>query len=107
MQAASDEFSQILAQTTFAEPTIPVYGNWNAAPMSSASAIRDGIGRQLTGPVRWTETMQNMISAGMEHFIELGSQEVLSGLLKRIDRTPERITLNSAEAIAAFVAAAL
>jgi [acyl-carrier-protein] S-malonyltransferase len=105
MQMASDQFNQILAQTSFAEPVIPVYANWNAAPMTSVSEIRDGLGRQLTGPVRWTETMQNMIGAGMERFIELGSQDVLSGLLRRIDRSPERVTLNSAEAMAAFVSA--
>ncbi len=105
MQAASDEFNAILAQTTFAEPTMPVYANWSAAPMTTVSDIRDGLGRQLTGPVRWTETMQNMIGAGMERFIELGSQDVLSGLLKRIDRSQQRVTLNGADAIEAFIAA--
>jgi [acyl-carrier-protein] S-malonyltransferase len=105
MQAASNEFNQILAQTSFSEPAIPVYGNGGAAPLTSASAIREALGKQLTGPVRWTETMQNMIGAGMERFIELGSQDVLSGLLKRIDRSPERITLNSADSMAAFVEA--
>ena len=104
MQAASDQFNMTLEQTTFSEPKIPVYANSNASPMTTASEIRAMLGKQLTGPVRWTETMQHMISAGMERFIELGSQDVLSGLLRRIDRSTNRVTLNSVDALATFIA---
>jgi [acyl-carrier-protein] S-malonyltransferase len=103
MAVAADEFRAILAETPFSAPDVPVYGNLSAAPLADVDAIRTELGNQLTGSVRWTESMQAMIAAGAERFIELGPKDVLGSLLKRIDRTPQRLTLDSAAALQSFL----
>ncbi len=65
-------------------------------------AVKADLEQQFTGRVRWTESMQAMIAAGAQRFVEFGSNDVLSGLLRRIDRGVERVALNSAEALNAF-----
>ncbi len=103
MATAAAEFREILAAVPFQVPQVPVYGNLNAAPLTSVEAIRDELGSQLTGGVRWTESVQNMIATGAEVFLELGSKDVLSGLLKRIDRGVRGLPLNSAAAVKALL----
>ncbi len=104
MQPASDAFNAMLAQTDFSAPQTPVYGNVNAAPLTTVEAIRTELDQQLTQTVRWTETIQAMLEAGIDTFIEVGPGDVLTGLVKRIDRKSKRITLNSVDAVRAFVA---
>jgi [acyl-carrier-protein] S-malonyltransferase len=105
MESITAEFRQVLDNTPFTMPAIPVIGNIQAAPLESVEAIRAELGAQLTSTVRWTESVQQMRQAGVELFIELGPKDVLSGLIKRIDRAAKRVTLNSAESVAAFLAA--
>jgi [acyl-carrier-protein] S-malonyltransferase len=100
MASASDELNQHISATTFQTPRIPVYGNVSAAPLATVDAIRDELQRQLTQNVRWTESIQAMIAAGITHFVEIGSKDVLTGLLKRIDRSAVGITINNLETIA-------
>jgi len=95
MGPASDDFRKALDATTFHALQMPVYANVTAAPLTSIEAIRDELGNQLTNSVRWTESVQAMIGAGAQQFIELGPKDVLSGLLKRIDRTVKGTSLNS------------
>lgn len=104
MAAAAEEFRAILAETPFQTPRVPVYANLSAAPLTSPEAIREELGNQLTGGVRWTESVQNMIAAGAELFLEFGSKDVLTGLLKRIDRSTRGVPLNSLSAVQGFVA---
>ncbi|HLV37296.1 MAG TPA: ACP S-malonyltransferase, partial [Spirillospora sp.] len=104
MESAADEFRQILAATPFETPTLPVYGNLSAAPLTSVEAIREELGNQLTDGVRWTESIQNMIATGAQQFVEFGSKDVLSGLLKRIDRSVRGVPLNSVTALQAYLA---
>jgi [acyl-carrier-protein] S-malonyltransferase len=103
MQSVVNEYRAFLDSLQFAAPQIPVYGNLSAAPLSSVDAIRDDLEQQLTGRVRWTESMQAMIAAGAGRFVELGANDVLSGLLRRIDRDVERVALNSADALTNFL----
>lgn len=103
MQSITPDFEQALDKTPFATPAIPIIGNVNAAPLKSADAIRAELGAQLTSPVRWTESAQYMLDQGINTFIEIGPKDVLSGLIKRIDRDTTRITLNSAESVRAFI----
>lgn len=103
MSTASESFRTLLDQTTFTQPMIPVYANVSAIPLDTVEAIREELNQQLTHEVRWTETMQAMIADGVERFIEIGSGDVLTGLIKRIDRTKTRITLDGADAIKTFV----
>jgi [acyl-carrier-protein] S-malonyltransferase len=95
MGPASDDFRKALDATTFHTPQMPVYANVTAAPLTSVEAIRDELGNQLTSSVRWTESVQAMIGAGAQQFFELGPKDVLSGLLKRIDRSVSGSSLNS------------
>ncbi|MEZ4667270.1 MAG: hypothetical protein R3E39_05030 [Anaerolineae bacterium] len=83
---------------------MPVYGNVDAAPLRDVDAIRRELSLQLTSSVRWTESVQAMVAAGAETFLELGPKDVLVGLLKRIDRSKAGRALNSAESLQKFVA---
>lgn len=105
METATAAFRQALLATSFQTPQMPVYGNVDAAPLKTVDEIRRELDLQLTHSVRWTESVQAMVAAGVENFIELGPKDVLSGLLKRIDRSKTGVSINSAEALQAFVAA--
>ncbi len=104
MRPAAEEFHKVLAATPFTTPSVPVYANLSAAPLTSPEAIRDELENQLTGGVRWTESIQAMIAGGAQQFVEFGSKDVLCGLLKRIDRGVQGIPLNSADALQSFLA---
>ena len=93
MESITPAFRQTLAATAFDAPAVPVIGNVTAAPLTSADAIRDELGAQLTSTVRWTESVQYMRGQGIDTFIEVGPKDVLTGLVKRIDRAAERVTL--------------
>jgi [acyl-carrier-protein] S-malonyltransferase len=95
MASAALDFQQRLDETAFSQPDMPVYANATAAPMTTADEIRQQLARQLTAPVRWTETIQAMIAAGADRFVEIGAGDVLTGLVKRIDRKVVRVTINS------------
>lgn len=103
MESITADFASALAATPFSAPRLPVIGNVHAAPLESAEAIRTELGAQLTSTVRWTQSVQTMRARGIETFVELGPKDVLTGLVKRIDRAAQRHTLNSAEAVQAFL----
>ncbi|RPJ02825.1 MAG: [acyl-carrier-protein] S-malonyltransferase [Chloroflexi bacterium] len=105
MEVITAEFRGALSRTPFGAPAVPVIGNVHAAPLDTAAAIRAELGDQLTSTVRWTESVQTMREHGVELFIELGPKDVLNGLIKRIDRAAERVTLNSADSVRTFLAA--
>lgn len=99
MQSAEATFRERLAEIAFQPPAQPVYGNVQAAPLMDVPAIREELGQQLTRPVRWTESVQAMIAAGVTEFVEFGPGDVLTGMLKRIDRSVTGIALNTVEAL--------
>lgn len=103
MESASAAFRETLKATAFQAPKVPVYGNVNAAPLTSVDEIRTELDRQLTNSVRWTESVQAMIVAGATRFVELGPKDVLAGMMKRIDRSAPGVALNSVESLRAFV----
>ncbi len=103
MQPASADFRKALDNIAFKAPKVSVYGNVNAAPLISVEAIREELSMQLTSSVRWTESVQAMIAAGAQRFIEVGPKDVLSGLLKRIDRNIAGIALNSVEVLGQII----
>ena len=104
MASASAAFADAVRRTTFSPPMIPVYSNVGAMPLSTAADIRHELDQQLTQTVRWTDSMEALIGAGAQTFIEVGSGTVLTGLLRRIDRGKTRINLNSIEALDALLA---
>lgn len=98
MAEAASEFRRILEATPFGKPTIPFVANTTARPLSDPRAIRHALGQQLTSPVRWTESIRWMIDQGVDTFVEVGPKEVLTGLVRRIDRGVQRLT--TAQALA-------
>ncbi len=103
MTSAAQGFAAALAETPFSDTAYPVYANVTAAPVQGAAALREELALQLTQPVRWAESVQAIIAAGARTFIEIGSKDVLTNMLKRIDGSTVGLSLNSAEALEAFV----
>ena len=90
MQPASEELQAAIYATTFSIPVCPVYQNVNAKPQTDPTQIKLNLIAQLTAPVRWTQTVKNMVADGAVEFFELGPGDVLKGLVKKI--CPEAIT---------------
>ena len=90
MQPASEELQAAINATTFSIPVCPVYQNVNAKPQTDPTQIKLNLIAQLTAPVRWTQTVKNMVADGAVEFFELGPGDVLKGLVKKI--CPEAIT---------------
>ena len=100
MGEAAAAFAGRLDGTPIGEPTVPVVMNAVARPVTSPDDIRDALARQLTSPVRWTESVQWLVSQTVDYFVEIGPKEVLTNLLRRIDRSVERVTTEEALASA-------
>jgi [acyl-carrier-protein] S-malonyltransferase len=92
MEEAAGDFSDLLGQAPLGVPAIPIVMNAVAQPVTDPAAIRDALAQQLTSPVRWSESMAWMTSQGVEACVEIGPKNVLTSLLRRIDRSVERIT---------------
>lgn len=86
MAPAQIELEEAISSTKFSNPICPVYQNVDAMPYTDAEAIKKNLISQLTSPVRWTQTVQNMIAGGATSFTELGPGAVLCGLVKKADR---------------------
>lgn len=89
MEPARAELATAIEATEFSEPICPVYQNVPATAVNDASTIKDNLLKQLTAPVKWTQTMQNMIADGASSFTEVGPGKVLQGLVKKVDRQME------------------
>lgn len=86
MEPARQELMEAIAATTFSTPTCPVYQNVDAKPYTDPALIQQNLINQLTAPVRWTQTVQQMTADGATHFTEVGPGSVLQGLVKKINR---------------------
>ena len=86
MEPAREELSAAIETTTFSDPTCPVYQNVPAKAVQTATEIKSNLIKQLTAPVKWTQSIQTMISDGGTDFIEVGPGKVLQGLMRKIDR---------------------
>ena len=84
MEPARAELADAIDHTDFHAPKCPVYQNVNAEPQTDPETIKKNLIAQLTAPVRWTQTVQNMIAAGADTFVEVGPGAVLQGLVKKI-----------------------
>ncbi len=98
MGEAALEFRRLLDATPFRAPSIPLVANATATPLTNPDEMREALGRQLTSPVQWTDSVRWMIAQGVDRFVEVGPKDVLTGLTKRIDRSVERVT--TADALA-------
>lgn len=86
MEPARKELMDAIENTVFNTPSCPVYQNVDAKPYSDAAQIKQNLINQLTAPVRWTQTVQNMIQDGAANFTEVGPGSVLQGLVKKINK---------------------
>lgn len=86
MEPARQELAEAIAATEFSTPVCPVYQNVDARPHTDPDEIKQNLIAQLTAPVRWTQSVQNMIADGATEFISVGPGSVLSGLISKINR---------------------
>lgn len=89
MEPAREELAAAIMETSFSNPVCPIYQNVNAQPVSDPETIRLNLIRQLTAPVRWTQTVENMFADGATSFTEIGPGKVLQGLVKKIAKDVE------------------
>ncbi len=87
MEPAREELAAAIAATTFTAPACPVYQNVSTFAVTDPAEIQKNLISQLTAPVKWTQSMQNMIKDGATEFIEVGPGNVLQGLMRKIDRS--------------------
>ncbi len=78
---------------------VPVVANVNAAPLESVKAIREELVQQLTSPVRWVESVQYMIGQGVAEFVEVGPKDVLTKLMRRIDKSVQAMSVGDVTAV--------
>jgi [acyl-carrier-protein] S-malonyltransferase len=89
MKPADEQLAAVLAEVDIRAPRIPVWSNVDAQPHTDPDEIRSLLTRQVLQPVRWEETLRNLLAAGVRRFYELGPGRVLAGLLKRVERKAE------------------
>ena len=87
MEPAREQLAAAIENTTFNNPICPIYQNVTASAVTDPSEIKKNLMAQLTAPVKWTQTIQQMIADGGTEFIELGPGKVLQGLMRKIDRS--------------------
>ena len=86
MEPARAELEKAINEVSFSKPICPVYQNVTASPVTDPAEIKKNLVAQLTSPVRWTQTMQNMIANGLTEIVEVGPGAVLQGLMRKINR---------------------
>ena len=105
MQYAREKFVPILRERVFKDPQIPVVNNVDAEIPKGASEIADKLSRQICSPVLWRQSMERMVAAGFNHFVEVGPKKVLRGLMRRIDRTAKVLNVEDEASLATFLQA--
>lgn len=104
MAPAAEAMEEALAEASLFPPVVPLFANVTAAPVSDVDEIRDFLIQQVTGTVRWRESVGNMAEAGVEQFVEFGGK-VLTGMVARIAPDTETVSLVSMDDIEAFLKA--
>ncbi len=102
MVSVADEYQQAVDKLPFVVPVSTVIANATVTPLMDSNQIRSELHGQLTRPVRWTETIQYLRKQGISNFVEVGPGDILNGLVKRIDRSANRFSAGTPEAIQAL-----
>ncbi len=95
MRPAEERLAPHLRDAAFSDPIVPIYINVDAAPITTATAARDALIRQVSRAVRWQQAVERMIADGVGLFVEVGPGSVLSTMLARIDKTMKRCNIES------------
>jgi [acyl-carrier-protein] S-malonyltransferase len=93
MKPAQERLAAVLGSLQFPAPRFPVVCNVNALPVEDAGCAREALVQQVTGSVRWSESMQWLIAQGVQAFVEVGPGKVLSGLMRQIDRSKKCVNV--------------
>jgi [acyl-carrier-protein] S-malonyltransferase len=104
MAPAADAMREALSHVTVNPPAVPLVANVEAGPVSDPDRIRDGLVRQVTGTVRWRESVALMADQGVEAFYEVGAGKVLTGLVKRIAAGATGSAIGTPDDVAGFTA---
>jgi [acyl-carrier-protein] S-malonyltransferase len=94
MEVAAEELKEAIDKVVFSKPICPVYQNFTAKASMDTTVIKENLIKQLTAPVLWTQTIQNMVADGAGHFTEYGPGNVLQGLIKKIAQV-EAVSIGS------------
>jgi len=105
MQPAAYTMAAALATTTIVKPKVPLVANVSAKPLSDPEAIRASLVAQVTGAVRWRESVQFMAAQGVDRFVEIGAGKVLAGLVKRIATGASAVSVGTPADVEAYKAA--
>ncbi|MCV4232215.1 ACP S-malonyltransferase [Virgibacillus sp. LDC1] len=102
MKGAANQLAGKLEQAAFNPPSVPVVANVTARPVEDAAAIRGLLVEQVYSPVLWHDSVEWMIAQGVDTFVEIGPGSVLSGLIKKIDKSVKVINVNSLDSISSL-----
>ena len=103
MKPAAAKLADTLETVSFADASVPVIANVTAEPVTEGAAIRQLLVEQVYSPVLWEDSVQKLIALGVDTFVEIGSGNVLAGLIKKIDRNVKIISINSVQSLEAAV----
>lgn len=103
MKPANEQFSKELNAINFNDATIPVYANVTAQPVTEKGEVKDLLIKQLYSPVRFEESIRNMIDEDVDAFVEVGGGKVLSGLVRKIDRKAKTFVIQDPESLNEFI----
>jgi len=103
MKPAADKFREVLDHLPIEKAKIPVISNVSAAEMSEPDEIKEKLIEQLYSPVQWEDSIKKMIDLGVDTFIEIGPGKVLSGLIKKIDRSVKIYSVSDEETFKSVV----
>jgi [acyl-carrier-protein] S-malonyltransferase len=101
MKPAQDRLAPDLAALQFSEPAVPVITNVDARPTRAHDELRDALVRQVSAPVRWSESMQLLMQQGVDTFVEVGPGKVLTGLMRQINRDARTLNVEDAASLEA------
>jgi [acyl-carrier-protein] S-malonyltransferase len=99
MKPAQDRLAVVLGSLQLAPPRVAVVCNVDARPVENIEEARQALVRQVTGSVRWSDSMQGLISSGVETFVEVGPGKVLCGLIRQIDRSKKCVNVEDAASL--------
>lgn len=99
MASGAEQYARAVAATPIQQPRVPIISNVTALPLPDVAAIRNELPAQLTTQVRWTDSVRYLLAQGITTFIELGSKDVLTNLLKRIDANAVSVAVNGPEGL--------
>lgn len=106
MAVIADEFRQAVEATPIEPPSVPVVANITAQPLSTVDDIHQEMIAQLTSSVRWVDSVKYMVAQGVANFVEIGPKEVLTGLVRRIDKGVNTVACGTVDGVQALLASA-